>query len=410
MSKIHVSPPSSTRPNAPAGHLHWLREEVAHWVADGVITKQQATNIAQRYVPVHRVALARLLLWLGAAFVGLGVIWLVAANLDQVAPLPRLAIVTAFWLTLLAAAEWLSHQRAHRGTLPSPVVGAFRVLATLAFGAVIAQASQSLNVAAFQPKLLGYFAIGAVSYAYLARATGPLVLGVVGAALWVIISLVITDVASELDLLLALFAASVGAIGIAEVHRNRWQGLSAPWREVGWILLLGALFVAALPERGSATFNLPANVIGIVCFGVLGGGLGLVLGQGASRWQAMAAIGAAGCGLFLAVWNPAVTEQSLSPLAWAHVLLAVVVFILTAGWVAVSGTVADNTRMVAIGLVATVIFTTAQSFQVFGRFIQGAWLFIFLGLIFLGTGYAFDRARRQVAIQVESELKRGELT
>ena len=40
------------------------------------------------------------------------------------------------------------------------------------------------------------------------------------------------------------------------------------------------------------------------------------------------------------------------------------------------------------------MFTTVQSFAVFARIVDGAWLFLLLGVVFLGTGLLFDRARR----------------
>jgi hypothetical protein len=42
------------------------------------------------------------------------------------------------------------------------------------------------------------------------------------------------------------------------------------------------------------------------------------------------------------------------------------------------------------------VFTTFQSFAVFAQIIEGAWLFVVLGLVFLGSGYLFDRARREL--------------
>jgi hypothetical protein len=42
------------------------------------------------------------------------------------------------------------------------------------------------------------------------------------------------------------------------------------------------------------------------------------------------------------------------------------------------------------------VFTTFQAFAVFAAIVQGAWLFVLLGLVFVGTGYLADRARRQL--------------
>ena len=52
-------------------------------------------------------------------------------------------------------------------------------------------------------------------------------------------------------------------------------------------------------------------------------------------------------------------------------------------------------------MIALVVFTTFQSFAVFAAIIQGAWLFVVLGLVFLGTGFLFDRARRGISANLE---------
>ena len=55
-----------------------------------------------------------------------------------------------------------------------PLVGAVRLLAALGIGAVIFQAAQSLQVPAFEPRLLGLWAAGALLHGYLARANTAL--------------------------------------------------------------------------------------------------------------------------------------------------------------------------------------------------------------------------------------------
>ena len=65
------------------------------------------------------------------------------------------------------------------------------------------------------------------------------------------------------------------------------------------------------------------------------------------------------------------------------------------------GILRDSWRLTALATAGLVVFTTFQSFAVFAQIIQGAWLFVVLGLVFLGTGYGFDRARRELAATLE---------
>ena len=62
-----------------------------------------------------------------------------------------------------------------------------------------------------------------------------------------------------------------------------------------------------------------------------------------------------------------------------------------------------NRRALISLSVGLVIFTTFQSFAVFARIIEGAWLFVILGVVFLATGFLADRARRRLAIELEGE-------
>src|SRR4051812_16989934 len=144
--------PARIRPASPA-QLEWLARELPTWQRDGLLDARAAAAILARYHPSRRFDLSRLLLTLGAAFVGLGILWLVASNLDRLAPPPRFLVVAGFWLLFLTAGELLASRREHGGDVPSPVVGAIRVLAALTFGAVVMQAAQSLQVPAYEPVL-----------------------------------------------------------------------------------------------------------------------------------------------------------------------------------------------------------------------------------------------------------------
>jgi hypothetical protein len=99
-----------SRDRRPAPHSAWLGHEVAGWKADGIITDDQAALVLGRYHAVRRLELSRIALWLGAGFVGIGIIWLVAANLDQLPPLGRFVAVTLLWLGSLVAAEVLDRR------------------------------------------------------------------------------------------------------------------------------------------------------------------------------------------------------------------------------------------------------------------------------------------------------------
>jgi uncharacterized membrane protein len=132
------------------------RGELAAWQAGGRLDAATADGIRARYTAHRRCSLARLGLGLGGAFLSVGVLWLVASNLDQLSPGVRFGGIVLLWLAAVVGAEVLAARRA------GPAVVALRLLGATAFGGVVFQAAQSLQVPAYAPHLLGTWAAGAL--------------------------------------------------------------------------------------------------------------------------------------------------------------------------------------------------------------------------------------------------------
>ena len=391
-----VAPRPASR-SATTAQLEWLARELKTWQADGLLHADQATAILGRYHATRRFSLARLLLALGAVFVGVGLIWLVAANLDQLPPLLRFLAVAAIWLTLLVTGEVL-HSRHRR--LPSQVTGSVRLLAALAFGGVVFQAAQSLQVPAFDPVLLGVWGLGALVHAYVVRGLGPLLVGVPTLVTWFVWQ-VLWDVPSSLAIVLALAVAAVVAVSAGALH-ERWLDRFGPiWREVGAGLGLATLFVAALPAADTSGFAWDAWLVGGLVLAVVAAVAAIALAPGHARLEQAGAV-AVLCGSALMVlWEAGSEPDALSLEDWAHAAVSVVVYVGVAVGVATLGILRNSSRLTVLATAGLVVFTTVQSFAVFAQIIQGAWLFLVLGLVFLGTGYLFDRARRELAANLE---------
>lgn len=405
-----AGPARPAQPVAP-GIYDFLVREITGWRNDGVVTDEQATRLIARYQPTRRFSLARLLLGLGAVFLGFGVIWLVAANLDQLSALLRFLVVFALWVALLVGAEYLATRRAHRGTIPSPVVGAARGLAALAFGAVVFQAAQSLQVPAFEPRLLGVWALGALLQAYLFRGLAPLVIGLLTGAGWVLSS-TIADATDAMSILQTIFAAGVIGASVAALH-HRFLGdgqgrpggippaFAAPWRSIGSGLTLVALFAAAIPQLTSEDYQVSTQLAVILAVAGVALIAALSLCRGRDRWEPIGALVAGLLGMLLILWEAGADPDQVGLADWGHAGLAVAGYVLVAGWIAVLGVLRDEEWLTWIATAALVVFTTFQAFAVFAQIIQGAWLFVLLGVIFLITGYLFDRARREIAATLE---------
>lgn len=210
---------------------------------------------------------------LGGAFVGVGLIWLVAANLEQLSPVTRFAGVTACWLGAVAGAELLAaRSRQQDQSSGSATVGAVRLVAALAFGAVVFQAAQSLQVPAYDSGLVGAWAAGALLYGYAAGAVAPLLVGILTGVGWYVWA-VTERTDSVAGAAVALLLAAVLATAVTVAHTCGWQPRFAPpWRLTGALLALGGLFLAALPRTGHDGDAVPGVVwAGVAADGISGG-------------------------------------------------------------------------------------------------------------------------------------------
>ncbi len=376
--------------------LAWLTEEVGAWQASGLVDADTATHILGGYAASRRFSLARLLLGLGAAFVGVGLIWLVAANLDALAPMARFLVVAAIWLALLAGGEVL----AARG--PSLLAGAVRLIAALASGAVLFQAAQSLQVPAFEPRLVGLWGVVALVHAYATRARGPLLVGMSALSGWVLWrGLLEGD--TFLRLVLILLVTGVLSLAVAALH-DRWlPRFAGPWRVVGVGFTLVGLFVSALPDTGDVELGPAAFLIALGVAAGAAAAVGIRVGTAMARWELVVGAAALGTGTLLALWEPGSNADRIVAGDLLHAALSVLAYVTLAVGVAALGTLRDSWLLTAMATVALVVFTTFQSFAVFAAIVDGAWLFLLVGLVFLFTGLVFDRARRTLASELSDE-------
>ncbi len=385
------APPLTTRPVSPY-QLAWLRTELADWTSEGLIGEEQAARISARYRSEHhaRVSVGRVLLHLGGGFVGVGLIWLVAANLDELSPLTRFGAVAALWLALLVGGETLAARPAS-----PPLVGAARLLAALGAGAVIFQAAQSLQVPAHEPRLIGLWAVGAFIHAYLARAYLPFLVGVVTGVTWWFVQ-PLWDAQDGTTVVVLLGTGAVLAAALAVLHDGWIERFAWTWRTVAGGMALAALFVAAIPDVGSDGLTWSTWLVVALAVAAAATVLAGVVRRGAGILEPLGAIAVLLTASSLSLWTTGTDTTTVDGADWLHAAISVVAYVVLAVALVALGTLRGHQALTWMAMVGLVVFTTFQSFAVFAPIVTGAWLFVVLGTVFLGTGFLFDRARREL--------------
>ena len=384
--------------SVPAGTLSWLEGELAAWQAEGRVDAATAQGIRARYTARRRFSLARLGLGLGGAFLSVGVLWLVASNLDQLSPGVRFGGVVVLWLAAVLGAEALA---ARSG---GPAVAALRLLGAVAFGGVVFQAAQSLQVPAYAPHLLGTWAAGALLQAYAVRAVAPLLVGLAAGTGWAVWEV---GERSGSPTAVALALVALGLLGASVAVVSSCVGpprFAPPWRTVGAVLTLAGLFVAALPTgdvgtgRSWALLAAGAAAAAVVAL--------VVARDLLSRLEVAAAAAAVLAGWLVVLWQPpgavapGASTGGLTGEALLRVGVVVAVYVLAALWTAALGVLRDEPRTTGLATAALVLFTVVQSFAVFAPVLSGATLFLALGAVLAGSGWVADRGRRGLVTTV----------
>ena len=314
--------------------------------------------------------------------------------------------MVAIWLGFVVAAEVLAVRRTRVGDTASPVVGALRLLAAAAFGAVVFQAAQSLQVPAYEPLLVGIWGLGALLWAYAVRGVAPLVLAVTLLAVWFVWPVVDAgDGAFTVSTAIAAAALAAVSVGVGHLVLG-WRDLADPWREVGAVLALLALFIAALPYAWGEPDASVTLLVGLGVAIVLAAAA-FVRGDRVDRLEVGLAALALALTVGLSLWRfdeNLLDTADLPTGAWLRAVLSVVAYLAVASGYAALGGMRDSSRLTWLATAALVVFVTVQAFAVFAPIVSGAALFLIVGVVLLGTGILADRGRRRLVSEAKEAV------
>lgn len=370
--------------------LRWLESQLLDWRAEGLVDDGAADAIRSRYEVSARPQVTRLFLGLGAALAGVGLLWLVAANVDveAIGPLWRFVLVTALWLALTAGAE-LARARGAGALLREPL----SLLSALGFGGALFQAAQSLQVPAYEPRLLLAWGAGALLYAYAVSARGALIVGVAAVTGWWTWALF--DAAGDglSGAVAGLAVTAPAAAAAAALHLD--ERFAEPWRFSAAVLALVAIFIVA--AGGTERTGLP--VLELVAGAVAAAGLCALAARRAAgdRPELAGAAALAALTVLLVVVGPAHAGLEQREGAGAvHALVASAVFLAAAVGVALAGARHSMPSLTNLAFGALLVFAAVQSFGLLAELLSGAALLLTIGIGLLVIGVLLDRGRRHL--------------
>ncbi len=382
-----------------------LSRESETWVAEGIVSAEQAAAIRSRYAEQReerRGSATTALAVIGAVAVGFGVIGFVAANWEEMSHGVRLVLLTAAIAGSYAAGFHLRDRTAAR-----PRVGeALYLLGVLLFGASIFLVGQMYNVEAHDPLGLLLWAGGAVATALVVRSRAIAAVAVLLFTGWVgfEFGLALEDAGSNTwgaFPVVAVFygGALYGLATFAQARmREQWlatSGFPEAGRAVGLPVAAAGLFVFtfadAAEELGRAGDEVGGAVqTGLALLAVLAvaGGAALALSRRPSgRYEAGILVAVVGATLVAALAGG-------SGDAWA--VLFNILFAALALGIIYAGFLSDETWLVNMGVAFVAVDLVARYFDVFWAALPRSVGMIGAGLLVLGIAYVLERQRKRL--------------
>lgn len=385
-----------------SGHLS---RETEAWVAEGLVTAEQAEAIRRRYVGAReerRSSATTALAVIGAVAVGLGVIGFVAANWDGMSHGVRLSLLTAAGAGAYAAAYHLRERTASR-----PRIGeALYLLGVLLFGASLFLVGQMYNVQAHDPLALLLWAGGATATALVVRSRAIAATAVLIFTAWVgfEFGLALDDAGGDAFAAFPVVAVFYGGAlyGLATAAQQRirehWfasSGFPESCRGVGLAVAAAGLFVftfsEAADELAQAADGLDDLVLaGFVLLAVLafaGAGALALSHRPSGRYEA---------GALAAVLVAMLVAMTAGGDGDVYALVFNLLFAAVALGVIYAGYLSDEAWLVNLGVVLVAVDLVARYFDVFWSALPRSLGMIGAGLLVLGIAWVLERQRKRL--------------
>ena len=382
-----------------------LSRESEAWVAEGIVSAEQAAAIRSRYADQReerRGSATTALAVIGAVAVGFGVIGFVAANWDELSHGARLALLTAALAGSYAAGFQLRDRTGSRPRLGE----ALYLLGVLLFGASIFLVGQMYNVEAHDPLGLLLWAGGAIATALVVRSRAIAATAVLIFTSWVgfEFGLALEDAGSNTWGAFPVVAVCYGGalyglatFAQARIHEHWFasSGFPEAGRGVGLPVAAAGLFVFtfadAADELGNAGDEVSGSVqtaLGLLAALALAGAVALAVSRRPSgRYEAGLLVTVVGATLVAALAGG-------NGDAWAVVFN--ILFAAVALGIIYAGFLSDETWLVNMGVAFVAVDLVARYFDVFWSALPRSVGMIGAGLLVLGIAYVLERQRKRL--------------
>ncbi|HXH88459.1 MAG TPA: DUF2157 domain-containing protein [Gaiellaceae bacterium] len=392
-----------------------LARETEQWVADGVITAEQAAVLRARYDSPGVVAgdaaeeprsrAANALAVIGAIAVGFGVIGFFAANWEEMSHALRLTLIT---LSIAAAYAGGYHLRERTARLPR-VGEALYLLGVILFGSALFLVGQMFNVEAHDPLALLLWAIGAVAVAVIVRSRS-----IAWAALLIFTGWIGFEGGTALEdsgndvsglaVLSVLYGSALYALGTAALERVRadWlteTGFAEAARRLGLLIGAAGVFVFTFSEAAEGLES--GELEGLLFAGMfvfaglaLAGAVALGLGDRRSGRYEAAAVVVAVAFTLLAIF--AGGNGDLYALFFNLLFAAVALGAIYAGYVG------EEPWLVNAGVALVAIDLIARYFDVFWSALPRSVGMIGAGVLILAIAYLLERQRKHLLARMDA--------
>ena len=378
-----------------------LRRESEEWVAEGLVSAEQAAAIRKRYPEARearRGSATTALAVVGAVAVGLGVIGFVAANWDGMSHAARLTLLTVVVAGSYAAGFYL---RERTGSYPR-VGEALYLVGVLLFGASLFLVGQMYNVEAHDPLALLLWAGGAVATALVVRsraiAAAALLIftGWVGFEFGLALDHAGGDAWAAFPVVAILYGGSLyGVATVAQTRIPTTIGFAEAGRGIGLPVAAAGLFVFtfadATDELGSAGDEVSgATIAGIVLLAVLalaGAAALAVTSRPSGRYEA---------GMLAVVVGSVLVAVLAGGNGDAWAVLFNILFAALALGIIYAGYLSDEAWLVNLGVLFVAVDLVARYFDVFWSALPRSVGMIGAGLLVLGIAYVLERQRKRL--------------